>query len=470
MLAHLADNPEHPRGLGLRGRERGRRPLRGEGPRQLRLEPGPPLGRRGRRRLAAGPGPPQRRERLVRPERVFPHVEAERAEAEGLDLPAHGSHQVFHRAHAAHGGETRLQHAQVRDQLVRGPVPGLPPPRPGGPLLRAGEGDVEALQHAGAVLPEHLAGVPRPNPLGVARALELAGQGCPELLRDRRRPLGHAQHVQQVGEPPAIAAQAHEPVLLERLTGHFVRDERIAVPVAADPRPELEEWGDFEPGVWVGVPQRAVELVQQLRDNVEQVLGDEVQAPRAFLRDRRLREPQLAGEPQQLDLGAQLGDEVGALAGSPARRFQVHQPAVDAAVFLEHRHPLRLGRMSRDDRAHPEARDHAPQLLHRDPHLRRRRHHLGEGAAQPVVAPLHFALPPLPHRGVLLGDGQQLEPHALRLDGACQQPGRSAHLDGLAAQTGLALGLVDPNHVDELVEEKVRDLLEVALRRTDSKV
>ena len=126
--------------------------------------------------------------------------------------------------------------------------------------------------------------------------------------------------------------------------------------------------------------------------------------------------------------------------------------------------------MSRDDRAHPEARDHAPQLLDRDPHLRRRPHHLGEGAPQPVVAPLHFALPPLPHGGVLLGDGQQLEPHALRLDGACQQPGRSAHLDGLAAQTGLALGLVDPNHVDELVEEKVRDLLEVALRRTDSKV
>src|SRR5438093_973447 len=134
----------------------------------------------------------------------------------------------------------------------------------------------------------------------------------------------------------SAAPQARYAVVAHGLVRHLVRDERIAVPVAADPRPELEERRQLERRAGIGLPHGTVELVHELGDDIEQILRDEVQPPGALLRDRGLFQPQLPREPQQLDLRAHARDQGVALAGSPARRFEIDQPAVDAAVLLEH--------------------------------------------------------------------------------------------------------------------------------------
>src|SRR2546426_2288939 len=206
------------------------------------------------------------------------------------------------------------------------------------------------------------------------------------------------------------------------------------------------------------------QLVPQLGHDVEQVLGYEVQPPGELLLHRRLLEAQLAGEPQQLDLRAEVVDQGAALAGRPAWRLEVHQPSINAAVLLEHGDPLRLGRTGGDHRTDPEARDPRPDLVRRDARGRGGGDHLGERAAQLVVAAVDLALAPLAHRGVLLGDGEELEPHALRLDRAGHELGRRAGVETLAPQHALQLGLVRPNHVDEAVEEQVGRALQVIRR------
>src|SRR5213080_3937064 len=77
------------------------------------------------------------------------------------------------------------------------------------------------------------------------------------------------------------------------------RVEGVAVPVAADPGTELEERRHLPALRRVRLPQRALQLVHQLGDDLEEVLVDEVQPPRQLLVDGGFLEPQLAGEPQQ---------------------------------------------------------------------------------------------------------------------------------------------------------------------------
>src|SRR2546430_2745021 len=152
-----------------------------------------------------------------------------------------------------------------------------------------------------------------------------------ERLRDGCGALGDAQPTQQVLEPLAVAAQAREAVFVEGLSRDLVCHEGVAVPVAADPRPALEEGTDLPALARIGVMQRALQLLLQLRHDVEQVLVDEIQAPGELLGDGGLLEPQLPSQPQQLDLGAETVDQGETLPRRPARRLEVHEPPVDAA-------------------------------------------------------------------------------------------------------------------------------------------
>ena len=191
--------------------------------------------------------------------------------------------------------ETRLQGPEVGDELIRGRIArGL-----GRHLSPLGtdERGVEAAQHADEELPEHLARIAARNGVRLAGSRELARERLPERRGDHRRPLGDAQRAQQLGEPGAVAAQAGDSGFAQRAPGRVVRDERIAVPVPADPAAELEERRHVERRVGVGATERLLQPVHELRDDPEQVLIDEVQAPGELLLDRRLLEAQLAGEP-----------------------------------------------------------------------------------------------------------------------------------------------------------------------------
>ncbi len=216
-----------------------------------------------------------------------------------------------------------------------------------------------------------------------------------------------------------IAPDAGEPVFQQRAAGDVVGDERVAVAVSADPGAELEEGRNRERLGGIVLLQGPLDLLQQVGDGLEQRFVEEMESPVHLLGNGRLGQPQLAGEPQQLDVVAKPVHQRLALARCPARRLQLDQPAVDPPVLLQHGDALGLGGMGRDDRADPEHLQQLVDLGRRDPRSRRRRDHLREGATHLIVAPVGFDLAPPPHRGVLFRDAQQLEPDPLHL----QRPG-----------------------------------------------
>src|SRR5262249_58365485 len=94
--------------------------------------------------------------------------------------------------------------------------------------------------------------------------------------------------------------------------------------------------------------------VVNLRDRLEQGLVEEVEGPEYLLLYRRLFQAQLAGQPEQLDLEADLPLQLSALSRSPARRLQFHQEAVDPAVLLQNGDALRFGGVSGQHGPDPE--------------------------------------------------------------------------------------------------------------------
>ena len=73
--------------------------------------------------------------------------------------------------------------------------------------------------------------------------------------------------------------------------------------------------------------------------------------------------------------------------------------------------------------------------------------------ARPPARPLDLAAPA--HGGVLLGDGQKLEPDALRLERARHQLGREAVGIGAALEHRLDLGLMLAHHLEEEREQEL---------------
>ena len=86
--------------------------------------------------------------------------------------------------------------------------------------------------------------------------------------------------------------------------------------------------------------------------------------------------------------------------------------------FSEHGDALRLGWMRGEHRADAQIRDQLLDLLRPDAGPRRLGQHMAEGAAQFFAAALALDLAAAAHGRVLLGDGEKLEPDALRLQRA----------------------------------------------------
>ena len=102
-------------------------------------------------------------------------------------------------------------------------------------------------------------------------------------------------------------------------------------------------------------------------NGIEQGLIEEMQAPGYLLRDGGLLQPQLAGEPEQFDFAASFW-----MSSVRSRRVQrgdsrSMSAAIDAAMTLEHRDPLGLGGMRRDDRPDPQFGQQAADLISLDP-------------------------------------------------------------------------------------------------------
>src|SRR3989441_6757636 len=130
-------------------------------------------------------------------------------------------------------------------------------------------------------------------------------------------------------------------------------------------------------------------------------------------------------------------------------------------MLFEHGDALGFRRVRGDDGAHAQVRDHGVHLVRRDPGPGRGRDDLGERAAELVVPARDFALAPLPHRRVLLRERQQLEPHALRLNGASDELGRRLRVEALAREHALDLRLMRPDDVAKTVVQQARRAGEV---------
>ena len=166
-----------------------------------------------------------------------------------------------------------------------------------------------------------------------------------------------------------------------------------------------------------------------------------MQSPGDFLLDRRLLQPQFAGHPQEFDFVAQLVDDAGAFARGPARLLELDEQAVDAPVLLQHRDALGFRRMRGDDRTDARRGQLLAELLRVDAELGRLRDDIGEGALDGLVAEFLLDAAALAHRRVLLDDGEQLEPDAMRLKDARQKLRRRVlSMTASPARTGAISG------------------------------
>ena len=323
------------------------------------------------------------------------------------------------------------------------------------------DGQVEPRQHAGDELAEQLARVALRDLHAVRLGRQRLGHRSDEALRQRQRVLRNAEVADQVQQPRAVALQAHQPRVPQRLACDLAGDEGVAVAVAADPGAEAEQRRQTQCFARELFCVRRLDLGVDLRHHVEQVLVEEIQAPLHFLLDGGLLELEFAGEPQQFDLVADRALQFVALARGPAWRFQVEQAQVNAAVTLEHGDALGLGRVRRDDRPDADAGQRLAHFTCGDARRRRAGEHLREGAHQLLVAAFALDRTAPAHVAVLLGDREQLEPQRLGLDRAGQQARRHRRRAGLCGLAAVAqrrshLRVVALDHADQQLAQQLR--------------
>ena len=240
---------------------------------------------------------------------------------------------------------------------------------------------------------------------------------------------------------------------------HRRGDVGVAVAVAADPRAELEEGRHLELLVRVIFGQRFLQRVEDFRQHLEQGLVEEVQAPGHLALDGGLLQMEFAGHPDELDLVPKLVHQAVALTLGPARQFELAQDEIDAAELLQHRHALSLGGMRRDGRPNAQVLQKGVDLRRLDAVLDRIRQDRAEAAGEfrPPLAALHMATPA--HGGILLGDGEELEPDALDLKRAGKKLWREIRDVGRAEEDGFEFRLVAAGDFEQGVEEYVERFL-----------
>jgi hypothetical protein len=115
-------------------------------------------------------------------------------------------------------------------------------------------------------------------------------------------------------------------------------------------------------------------------------------------------------------------------------------------------------------RADAQVGEERLDLLGRHPLFARVSEDLRERAAERGPPLRALDVPAAAHRGVLLGDGDQLEPDALNLQRACEHLRREARDVGRAVQDRLEVGVVPAGDVEQRLEQDVQRLLR---RRAD---
>ena len=191
-------------------------------------------------------------------------------------------------------------------------------------------------------------------------ALELSGdhrkdvrgsrEPLEQLLGRRCVPLGGGQGP---GDAPRLRLETEQDVLrrdLDRAPGHVRGHVRVAVPVAADPRPPSEERPverrRSRPGTG---RQRAIHLAGHDGQHVEDRLVEQRHLGAHLVQRLRTTGADLAGAPQRRHLLHQASIDVQSLARGQLRVVEPFHQRADPPQGLDDRAPPRLGRMRRED-------------------------------------------------------------------------------------------------------------------------
>ena len=244
---------------------------------------------------------------------------------------------------------------------------------------------------------------------------------------------------------------------LQGPAGHRRGDVGVAVPVAADPRGEAEEGGRLDPGLGIMPDQRLGQpLIARVR-RLEQGLVEEVQPPGDLVLQARPVDAQLAGHPQDLDLVADLPDQMVALARGPARRLHLDQLQIDPPETLQHGHPLGLGRVGGQGRRDLELRQRTHHDRAVDVHRCRFRQRMAERADHVVRPAGNLGRPAAAHLAVLLGDALELKLHADRLQRLDQQLRVARKHAVRVGEQPRQPRLVGPDHLGQQAGQQFRD-------------
>ena len=281
---------------------------------------------------------------------VLPDLQAGQVKAERLHLPD----QLLQFTERQPGGTGRRQRLLDQQQVVaevRGAAVGqvgVPQPGRGQP-----PGQVEQERPVGLA---RRPGGQLGQQLGMRRLGRLQGQA--ERLAGRRRVGVHGERAADPGGRVLQRAQ-HMLSLDDRgLPGHLGGDERVAVPVRADPAAEPEERRARR-----ALLPRLVQRPVHPRRHLEQRLVERGHHGAHLVDGRHGPGAQRRGAPQQVDLLAQPAPDVRLLGRAVPGIVQVGEQVGDPAQRGGHRPAARLGGVRGEYRVHPEPAEQVIELV-----------------------------------------------------------------------------------------------------------
>ena len=311
----------------------------------------------------------------------------------------------------AEGGQPALQIEQpaARQQAVSGLLERSPAERERlGQVRGADEG--ERIEHVVAVEPifDRTQGR-RQTFAWCAEQRSIRFRGAVGPLHQLRAAVAHRElepqgiHLAQVEARGLPARQEHDGA------GHLRGHRRVAVAVAANPRPEAERRSiRREPAAGV-FDERRVQGAEELRQRVPQRLLEHGQSRPGFVHRRGTARTHLARFPRRGNLDAERLDELFVFGRREIHPIARGEQIGDAAELLHQRAACDLGGMRGEHQLDPQPRDRLVEAIGRDAG--------SDQAAERLVARsdlrrrrgIALIRPPAPDAMVLLGDVRQVE-------------------------------------------------------------
>ena len=323
----------------------------------------------GRRRVATH----ERLERRAVDRGVLADLERGEVEAERCQLPAQVLDLAPRDPGEAVAGERGLQLGELAVELLgcviapgqRGRLPGEP-----------GTGPADALGDEPEALPVRLVREPATQlAIGLGQLLGIAGKArgkrpCHSRPRHLRRDRLH-----EAGRDRLVPV--HDVVGLDpqRPLGHVGRDRRVAVAVAADPRPPAQERrhprrarsrssavGRRSPARRAVVEGGVHRPVQARHEREQRGVEERHRGPHLVER-RRDDRPQVGGAPQDRDLLAQPAPDLAVLGRRQARIVESLEQRGEPPQRDKERPPAGLGRVRGEDRRDRQPLDRTVELV-----------------------------------------------------------------------------------------------------------